>query len=680
MTAAPSARRSGRDDLVRREATENFEQAKTGGTWMVALAWISAVLWLAALAGGFVGLGGLDLIRAYPPVVIAAAGVAAFLPALLMISAGHMARASRRASAANALVLEAAARLMAPAREAGTEGITLAEQMKQSAAEIDRAMSHALTAMKAMAGEIGDERLRLESVSYTTADNARDLSARLTEERHALESLARDLRAQVAAMSDAIPRQAQLMVSAARQASEEVGQADAALEARIANMQRAGDELASRLEALDNLAREAAGHTEDLTFSIGRVEDKLEQSRRTVDAAVRASEVAAAAAATTGDVLKEAVSSAIDGARHANAEISASTRAAAEEAARALAKLRDTGEQAAYALRAAGLAARLESEALDRLAGPFMPAGSAAASAPLTPPAQRASISAPESQPYQAQPYQNGPGHSRPQASLSHAPSQPPPSAASPPQQQAAPAQSSYRTASPPISRPAQNRAASMDDDLFEASADAFIARAGLDIDRDAPTSGAEPPMVLGRSSAREFDPAPSASRRDTPPALSGRPSEPLRRRASDQSHNGPGNGASGPAPWREIISDISREPGAALPVADRETVAEALVERLQGSGIPLNDAFKPKAKRKIAEAHQRGDRERRQTTADQAARQVERVVHRLRGDSRLTEMARQFLDYEREDALAALQQTQSTSRNASPRLATFLLLDAALD
>jgi len=663
---------------VRREATENFELAKTGGTWMVALAWISAVLWLAALAGGFVGLGGLDLVRAYPPVVIAAAGVAAFLPALLMISAGHMARASRRASAANALVLEAAARLMAPAREAGTEGITLAEQMKQSAAEIDRAMSHALTAMKAMAGEIGDERLRLESVSYTTADNARDLSARLTEERHALESLARDLRAQVAAMSDAIPRQAQLMVSAARQASEEVGQADAALEARIANMQRAGDELASRLEALDNLAREAAGRTEDLTFSISRVEDKLEQSRRTVDAAVRASEVAAAAAATTGDVLKEAVSSAIDGARHANAEISASTRAAAEEAARALAKLRDTGEQAAYALRAAGLAARLESEALDRLAGPFMPAGSAAASAPLTPPAQRASISAPESQPYQAQPYQNGPGHSRPQASLSHAPSQPPPSASSPPQQQAAPAQPSYRPASPPVSRAAQDRAASMDDDLFEASADAFIARAGLD--KDVPTSGAEPPMVLGRSSSRESDPTPSASRRDTLPALSARPSEPLRRRASDQSHNGPGNGASGPAPWREIISDISREPGAALPVADRETVAEALVERLQGSGIPLNDAFKPKAKRKIAEAHQRGDRERRQATADQAARQVERVVHRLRGDARLTEMARQFLDYEREDALAALQQTQSTSRNASPRLATFLLLDAALD
>ena len=42
-------------------------------------------------------------------------------------------------------------------------------------------------------------------------------------------------------------------------------------------------------------------------------------------------------------------------------------------------------------------------------------------------------------------------------------------------------------------------------------------------------------------------------------------------------------------------------------------------------------------------------------------------------------DMAKQFVRFERTDALAALEQTQSTSRNASPRLAAFLLLDAAL-
>lgn len=662
MTEAPSARRSGRDDLVRHEASQNFETAQHGGGWMVTLAYVSAVLWLLGLAAAVIGLGGIGFVGQYHPALIVAAAIGAVIPALLMVAAGQMARANRRAAAANALVLEAAARLMAPAREAGHEGITFAEQMKQSAAEIDHAMAHALSAMKAMAGEIGDERLRLESVSYAAADNARDLAERLGEERHALETLARDLRAQVTAMNEAIPRQAQLMVSAARVASEEVGRADAALEQRLIAMHHAGEELTRRMESLDDLARDASGRTEALTFSISRVEDKLEHSRRTVDAAVRASEVAAAAAATTGDALKNAVSSAIEGARHANAEINAATRAAAEEAARSLTKLRETGEQAAYALRAAGLAARLESEALDRLAGPYMPAGSAAAAAPLTPPAVRTPISAsPPSQPFQqAQPFQNGPAQS--------------------------PRPSAYGNAA--MTPPATPSRPSVDDDLFEASAEAMIAaaRAGGDHDILDPL-----PAVSARaapaSPTRDEDPPPVTLRRrhdDIPP-------ETPRRRASDHApapssnggyngHNGNGHSSGtggGPAPWREIISDISKDQ--APPQADRETIAEAVVERLQNSGIPLSDAFKPKAKRRIAEAAQRGEKDRHAATIEQGGKQFDRVVQRLRGDPRLMDMAKQFVRFERTDALAALEQTQSTSRNASPRLAAFLLLDAAL-
>lgn len=632
---------------------------------MVTLAYVAAFLWLAGLGAALVGLGGISLLEQFHPALLIAGGIGALIPAILMVSSGYMARASRRAAAANALVLEAAARLMAPAREAGAEGITFAEQMKQSASEIDHAMAHALSAMKAMAGEIGDERLRLESVSYAAADNARDLAERLGEERHALETLARDLRSQVTAMNDAIPRQAQLMISAARTASEEIERADTALEQRLIAMHHAGEELSRRMVSLDDLAKDASGRTEALTFSIGRVEDKLEHSRRTVDAAVRASEVAAAAAATTGDALTNAVASAIDGARQANAEINAATRAAAEEAARSLGKLRETGEQAAYALRAAGLAARLESEALDRLAGPYMPAGSAAASAPLTPPAARTPISAPQQpQPYQAQPYQNG--HS---AGHSPAPSRPP----------------AYGNgAAPAPSAPARP---SMDDDLFEASAEAMIAAARSNEDHDILDQG---PVVYGRGPSapapREPDhPLPSMRRRHDDAA----PEMP-RRRASDYvppsngslngSHTTNGaNGANGtgPAPWREIISDISKDQ--APPQADRETIAEAVVERLQNSGIPLSDAFKPKAKRRIAEAAQRGEKDRHAATIEQGGKQFDRVVQRLRGDPRLMDMAKQFVRFERTDALAALEQTQSTSRNASPRLAAFLLLDAAL-
>ena len=52
-----------------------------------------------------------------------------------------------------------------------------------------------------MAGEIGDERQRLESVSYATSDNARDLATRLAAERQALEALARELRSQISTRS-----------------------------------------------------------------------------------------------------------------------------------------------------------------------------------------------------------------------------------------------------------------------------------------------------------------------------------------------------------------------------------------------------------------------------------------------------------------------------------------------
>lgn len=598
---------------------------------MVAAAFAAAALWTVGVLLGFFGLGGMALAEQISPMLLTAGGIAAFIPAFLIIMAGFMGRSTRRAAAANALVLEATSRLMMPAREAGTEGIAFAEQMKQAAAEVDLAMAHALTAMKAMAGEIGDERQRLESVSYATSDNARDLATRLAAERQALEALARELRSQISTMSEAIPRQAQMMISAARQASDEVGRADTALENRLGSMSRAGEDLSRRLESLDGLAREAATRTESLTFSITRIEDKLEHSRRTVDAAVRASEVAAAAAATTGDALKGAVASALDGARQANAEINSATRGAAEEAARALARLREAGEQAAYALRTASYAARIEGESLERRTGIAAPEPAPSLAAPPL----RQGLSAPPAS------YANS------QSTSGHAPNG---------NGQAL----SYSNGNGrlPASR------ASMDDDLFDASADAVIAASAV-----TPPAGA--PLVLGRDvTSREGEPLMLRRRHEDEQAP---PPELPRRRASDQLTGPASNGSS----LRDIISDISREESGAPD--DREQLAEALVSRLQSSGIPLGDVFRPRSKKRIAAANTKGNGPRREAIREQAGKEVERVSHRLRGDSRLMDMARQFALLEQADALAALEQTQSTSRNASARLAAFLLVDAAL-
>ena len=604
---------------------------------MVAVSFIVALLWLAGVALGFLGLGGIALAETIPPMLLAAGGIGAVIPAFLIIMAGYMGRSSRRAAAANALVLEATSRLMAPAREAGTEGIAFAEQMKQAATEVDTAMGHALVAMKAMAGEVGDERLRLESVSYATSDNARDLATRLAAERQALEALARELRSQISTMSEAIPRQAQMMISAARQASEEVGRADTALENRLGSMTRAGEDLARRLDALDGLAREAATRTEALTFSITRIEDKLEQSRRTVDAAVRASEVASAAAATTGDALKGAVASALDGARQANAEINAATRGAAEEAARALARLREAGEQAAYALRTASYAARIEGENLERTTGIKTPEPQPAPS--LSAPPVRPSLSAPQA------PYTNGHAANGHANGNGHA--------------------AGYTNGNGSGNGRMTASRASMDDDLFDVSADAVIAAS-------ASKAAQESPLVLGRDvTSREGEPLMLRRRHDDSQPL---PPEPPRRRASDQLAAPSSSGSA----LRNIISDISREESGHGSM-DREEIADALVNRLQSSGIPLGDVFRPRSKKRIATASQKGEEPRREATREQAGKEVERVSHRLRGDNKLMDMARQFAMLEEADALAALEQTQSTSRNASARLAAYLLVDAAL-
>ena len=158
------------------------------------------------------------------------------------------------------------------------------------------------------------------------------------------------------------------MVEAAKSAGEEVAKADDSLEARLKAMEAGTTQLAEKLENLDRLALDAGKRTEALTYAIARVEEKLDQSQRTVDQAVRAGEMAAAAAGTTGDALKDAVSAALDGARDATYAIQTRTREASEEAARALAALRAAGEEAALSIRAAGQAARAETGMTERRA------------------------------------------------------------------------------------------------------------------------------------------------------------------------------------------------------------------------------------------------------------------------------------------------------------------------
>lgn len=638
------------DAPVRELYEPRLEQVRGAGAWLPWAGFALAVLWWGSVAATLVTVLDISAMGRQPPITLAAGALIALMPGFLLLMAGFMARESVRAASANALVLQASERLLDPAARAGSRAESLAGQMAASAAEVDRAMNHALSAMKAMAEEIGDERMRLESVSYVAADNARDLGERLASERGGLEALARNIKTQTDEMALAIPRHAETMIASARHAAEELGRADEALDARLNQMQESTGRLSSELARLDQLAAGAKQHSEALTFAVARVEEKLERSRGTVEQALKSGELAAAAAGTTGDAIQAAAEQAIAGARQAQQEIQSSTRSAHEEAARALAILQQRADDVAAAIKAAGMAARAETDMTERRLSQVGSAfRSAVASGETTapPPSERpARVESPPPAP---------------------APAPPP----SPPASQAA-----APVTRPPAPAPMKGLGSSprhVDEDLFEAGAGVPLPPRNWTNDNfNTPSSGAaaptSPPVINGTAAYDANEPA------DDTDALD--PFEETDEAEITSPRDVPPPPPRGDAAWTSILSDIDRSDSGQLP---REDTAEHVITRLENSGIALASIFRPRDKKKIALAARKGEEPRRNAILSTARGEVERVAKRLQADEDLVRLAHDFLAMEAPDAIAALDRTQKSSRNASPRLSAFLLLDAAV-
>ena len=125
-----------------------------------------------------------------------------------------------------------------------------------------------------------------------------------------------------------------------------------------------------------------------------------------------------------------------------------------------------------------------------------------------------------------------------------------------------------------------------------------------------------------------------------------------------------------------EIIADMEKSDHVPL---SREETASEIILRLEESGIELVDAFRTKQKKRAAAASLKGDIERRRTVAEDANKSVDRIRKRLKSDASLMQLASDFISYEQADALEALEKTASSRKSASARLATFLLVDAAI-
>ena len=352
---------------ARHDVQTRLTEARERGHWYPWAALGLAACWWAA--AGFAANAYMSTSEGLSGGLVAAVLVGASIPGFLIVFAGFLARDNVRGAAANAIVLDAAQSLLSPSSQLSSDAKLFASDMSNSAAEVDRAMGHALSAMKAMAGEIGDERLRLESVAYASADNARDLSDRLSTERASMEELARELKTQTENIADTLPRQANLIIEASERTRDEVGKVDKELVHRLDEMDGIGNTLGAKLVDLDRIAKDASQRAETLNYAVTRIEEKLEQSRKTVETAMRAGELAAAAAGTTGDALKDAVSSALTDARGATEEIHRKTRAAAEDMAKTLASLRQLCADTVSAMKLASIAAANEQGRAERAGG-----------------------------------------------------------------------------------------------------------------------------------------------------------------------------------------------------------------------------------------------------------------------------------------------------------------------
>lgn len=604
-----------------------------------------AILWWAGAIGAAVFLFGADVIAEQPPAALVALAVLVLLPGFMMVIAGMLARQTKRTSEANMLLLQAADRLLSPAKQASLDIVDLGQAARNTTIGINRTVTEALTAMKATHQAMADERLRVESVSYAMADNARDLTLRLADERAALETLSKALSDQAETLNKAIPRQAAAMVAAAKQASEEVSRADEALESRLEQLKQAGSTLAVRLIDLDAVARDAASRTEALNTSVGKIEQKLEQSQRTIQMAERASEMAVNAAATTGDALRDAISAALDGARDANKEIAQTSQIIQERSTKAMAELVAAGRAAASA------AARVQEQS--------QILGNEAARRGIVPAAPA-----------------NG------EADIFEEPAAAAPSLPSQARDPAITANNDY---------PFDEDIAQPEDDLFDAAVSSDQADPENDPyvpinEEDTIQLGdADTPFLLNQSLDSVAQPEEL-----TEPDVS--PAEPAKRHPSIIRPADSLPAGSQSSEWRDIIADIGNEAEdyedqdppvrhnrRAEDTSDGSSVADALIHRLESTGIPLSTAFKSRDKKKIAAAADKDADARRAAIRSAAGNEVDRVAIRLKKDKTLMEIARTFIATVEPEALQTLQDTGRNGRHASTSLAAYLLVDAAI-
>ena len=599
--------------------------ARTAGGWLPWLGALVGLVWINGCIAFAMGFLGLSNILALSPWLLSGGTLIIVTPALLIWLASILARESRRSALANTLVLEASRQLLNPAKALEADTASLASAITKETGRLTAQTAAARDELQAFLTRYASERAEAEEALTQQSAQLRTQFDRIKAEREALDDLTDALDRQTKDMAELLPRQARQMADAAREAHQEIAASDTALSERIASMRDAAGDLQEQVSALDTLAKAAGQRTTTLANTLQRMDEHLTSANSKIDTAAKSGELAAKVAAETGLSLESAVANALDNAREATSYIKAETDRLSADMRGVMADLEAAGDQAEKSMKAAGVAARSNADDIEsQIAHVSELLYRAAARATETAEAglerarmriERASAFL-TGQDSDGAPVADDPGFSRAATGL----------------------RGLQRDEDlPPPPKPAVHLPEPEPEDETEVASPAGTAQSPL------PPQAETAPVAAGDD---EFISAFSE--------------------ATGQARS------KGNLTWRDLLSTMDEPP-------NRDGDAELLIDHLSKSDIRFPDTFRNRDTRRIAAAARKGEQARRRAILDAAPRQVNETRELFDTQEELRARAKRFLVVEEEDALRALQATTEGKQAPPPRLAAFLLLDAAL-
>ena len=288
---APPAPHGGSGGLIAPVIRPRGRAAPEFGKWLYLMALVASFLW-AALSVFAVGYQWPVGTVEFQPYQTAVFGVLAVIPICFFWIAAYCVRQGARLAAEVVRTKTMAEDMLEPAAiaiaEAGSavEGVRL--EIEAATAVAANARDELLNLRQALA----QETQALSEAAATSARTARELGENLGREREEMASLAQTLDAQSTAVTEAITRQAHMVTDASDLAQTQIGEAEAALAARAADLAaaavEAGDAARTASEDLSRQVVRLETATEGVSQQIASMEDTLTSQRASLVAEAHA--------------------------------------------------------------------------------------------------------------------------------------------------------------------------------------------------------------------------------------------------------------------------------------------------------------------------------------------------------------------------------------------------------